>query len=71
MFFSAAVEDKAVCALFEVLCVVEVVGLGVPCLGPLTGVRVRAVFLVCGTVLVLPPDSIDIWNQVGGLHPLY
>ena len=68
--FGAAVEEKAVCALFEVFWVVEVVGLGVPRLRPLTGVRVGAVPLVSDTVLVLPPDSIDVRDKVGGLHVL-
>ena len=67
-YFGTAIEDKIVCVLFEVLWVVEVVGLGVPHLGPLTGVRVGAVLLVSGTVLVLPPDSVDIWDEVRGLH---
>ena len=68
-FFGTATEDKTVCALFEVLWVVEVVVLGVPRFGPLTGVRVGAV-PISNTVLVLSPHSGDVWDEVSGLHVL-
>lgn len=67
MVLGAAVEDKIPCALFEVFRVVEVVGLGVPRLGPLTSIRVGAVLLVGSTILILPPDGVDVR---GGLHAL-
>ena len=70
-FFGAAIEEKTVCALFEILWIVEVVGLGVPRLGPLAGIRVGAIPLVSDTVLVLPPDSVGVWDKVGGLHVLH
>ena len=69
-FFAAAIKDETACAHFEVLWVVEVVGLDVPRLEPLTSVRFGAIFLVNDISLVLPPDGVGVWDGVDSRHPL-